>query len=226
MEEMSLLNLSLALLPSASFWALVLMGVGLAMDAFAVSLATGIAYPRLSPREGLRMALCFGGFQGLMPLLGALAGAALLAIAGKAIQAWDHWIAFALLGGIGAKMLREALGADPSGGGRDDENGKTHQAASCPTMGALLLLGLATSIDAFAAGLTFDAMGVSRLLGVTVIAVITFVLCWPAAVLGARFAAALGTLGPRLARQALFAGGAALLVVGARIVYDHLSRGV
>lgn len=207
-------------------WSLILTALGLAMDAFAVSLATGIACPRLSHRQALRMALCFGAFQGFMPLLGALLGGALLGLAGEALKTWDHWMAFVLLGGIGAKMLHEAWQRNQDGKSDDNPESETPQAAAGPALGALLLLGLATSLDAFAAGLTFDAMGVSRLLGVTVIAAITFVLCWPAAVLGARFALALGAIGPRLAKRALFAGGAALLLVGAHIVYDHISRGV
>lgn len=219
-----------------SLGALLLTALGLAMDAFAVSLATGIACPRMTHRQGLRLALCFGGFQGLMPLLGALVGAAFSGLAGAAIQAWDHWIALLLLGGIGAKMLHEAWEGEKDGhaevSSRNDGASageiERRQAlpAGGPALGALLLLGLATSVDAFAAGLTLDAMGIPRLLGVTVIAVITFALCWPAAVLGARFASALGAIGPRLARQALFAGGAALWLVGAHIVYDHISRGV
>lgn len=192
---------------------LFLTAIGLAMDAFAVSLATGMANPRLPAREGLRMALCFGGFQAFMPLLGASLGAAVIALAGDSVRAWDHWVALVLLAGVGGKMLHQAWSSEVAAPAR-------------LSTGALLILGFATSIDALAAGLTLDVMGIGRTLGVTVIGLVTFAVCWPAAAVGARCGARLAVLGPRLARSTAFLGGAMLVLVGLRIVFDHLAHGI
>lgn len=178
-----------------------LIALGLAMDAFAVSIASGLCIPRLTPRHVFRMAFHFGLFQALMPVLGWLAGRTVA----SSIATWDHWIALALLAVIGGRMLWEA---------RTDE-----APAECadPTRGwTLVTLSVATSIDALAVGLSVAMLGVS---------------IWvPAAIIGA-VAAAMSTvgisfgsrLGGRWGRWAKAVGGLVLIGIGIRIVTEHLS---
>lgn len=194
---------------------LFLTAAGLAMDAVAVSIAAGLAHPRVSQAQAARMALCFGGFQAVMPLI----GAGVSEVAGDWLQPYDHWIALLVLGGIGLKMIREGWARDPEGDGKEDEAGKPEGANHPFAWRSLLLMGLATSLDALAVGLTFGAMGVSLFSGVTVIGIVTILFCWPAVHFGAR-------VGSRFAHRAEMLGGSALLTVGLRIFFDHLHRGV
>ena len=185
------------------FLELFLIGVGLSMDAFAVAICQGLSMTRIKWGHALTVGLYFGGFQALMPLLGWVLGSQFSGY----IQQYDHWVAFILLLLIGGNMIR--------GGGDDSEDGE-----SCsvdPTKGRkLLLLAVATSIDALAVGLSFSLLninvwGPSTLIGV-VCAVIT----------------ALGLLaGKGLAhadifgRRAELVGGCVLIGIGLKILYEH-----
>ena len=138
-----------------------LIGVGLAMDAFAVSICKGLAMRRMNYKKAIIIAAFFGVFQALMPALGYVLGTT---FANK-IAAIDHWIAFILLALIGANMIKEALSSD------DDE---------CQDdslrLGDLIMLSIATSIDALAVGITFAFFNVSLLLSVSMIGIITFII--------------------------------------------------
>ncbi len=129
-----------------SFAATLLLAVGLAMDATAVSAARGLAAPAIGARHVLLVGGFFGGFQAGMPVLGWLLGARL----GPIVQAWDHWIAFGLLAAIGLKMLWEARGGGE--GAREDERERKGKGAGGDPFGlrTMLLLSIATSIDALA----------------------------------------------------------------------------
>lgn len=178
------------------------LALGLSMDAFAVSIcATASGLSRGLPAY-LRLSLTFGFFQAMMPLIGWLLGVQLAGWFG----AIDHWIAFVLLAIVGARMIRSGLvpacrmTADPSCGM------------------TLLMLALATSIDAFAVGLSLAMLGVRILFPILVIGVVTAVISFSGVTLGSR----LGTrAGPRME----LAGGILLLLIGGRILWEHLAGG-
>jgi putative Mn2+ efflux pump MntP len=174
------------------------IAVALAMDAFAVSVAAGITIHRVTGRHVFRLAWHFGLFQFLMPVLGWLAGHAVA----DHLRAFDHWIAFALLGGIGGKMLLEAGRAGP--GSQADK--------ADPTRGLVLVtLSVATSIDALAVGLTLAVVGVSVWVPAVVIGLVAGLLT----VVGIRFG---DRIGSRLERWAGAAGGLVLIAIGVRIL--------
>jgi putative Mn2+ efflux pump MntP len=179
------------------------LAVGLAMDATAVAAARGLAAPRVRAVDALKVALLFGGFQALMPLLGYLLGAQL----GRWAEAWDHWIAFVLLGGLGLKMLWEARGG-PS----------RPEGAQLFALAALLPLAISTSIDAFAAGVTLPLLGAPLPVALLTIGVVTAALSAAGLFAGRRFGA---LLGPRLD----LAGGVILIALGTKILIEHLSAG-
>ncbi len=177
-----------------------LIGVGLAMDAFAVSICKGLAMRRMNYKKTIIIAAFFGVFQALMPALGYVLGTT---FANK-IAAIDHWIAFILLALIGANMIKEALSSD------DDE---------CQDdslrLGDLIMLSIATSIDALAVGITFAFFNVSLLLSVSMIGIITFIIC----VIGVKVG---NVFGEKYKSKAELAGGLILIVMGAKILIDHL----
>jgi putative Mn2+ efflux pump MntP len=185
-----------------SFVQILMLAVGLAMDATAVAAARGCASVK-SPRAGevLELGLAFGFAQGLMPWLGALLGER----AGDLVAAWDHWIAFAVLGVIGAKMIHEALTGE-------DEEG----AAPTLSLRLLVALAVATSIDAFAVGLTLPMLGAPLLLSVLTIGVVTAVLSGAGVLLGRRFGSMLG-------RRLDVFGGVVLIALGVKILVEHLT---
>ena len=172
-----------------------LIGVGLAMDAFAVSICKGLAMRRMNYKKAIIIAAFFGVFQALMPALGYVLGTT---FANK-IAAIDHWIAFILLALIGANMIKEALSSD------DDE---------CQDdslrLGDLIMLSIATSIDALAVGITFAFFNVSLLLSVSMIGIITFIIC----VIGVKVG---NVFGEKYKSKAELAGGLILIVMGAKI---------
>lgn len=188
-----------------SFLSIVLLALGLAMDATAVAAARGLATPRILARHVVRVALLFGGAQALMPLLGWLVGARV----GPWVAAWDHWIAFALLGGLGGKMLWEARGGDA-----DDES--PEKAADPFAWKIMLVLALATSVDAFAVGLTLPMLGAPLLVSLVTIGVVTAVLSAGGLFAGRSFGAVLGK------RLDAF-GGLVLIGLGCKILFEHLS---
>ena len=177
-----------------------LIGVGLAMDAFAVSICKGLAMRRMNYKKAIIIAAFFGVFQALMPALGYVLGTT---FANK-IAAIDHWIAFILLALIGANMIKEALSSD------DDE---------CQDdslrLGDLIMLSIATSIDALAVGITFAFFNVSLLLSVSMIGIITFIIC----VIGVKVG---NVFGEKYKSKAELAGGLILIVMGAKILIGHL----
>ena len=188
------------------FLSILALAVGLSMDAAAVAAARGLATPVLRPRPGLLVALFFGGFQGLMPWLGFLLGTSL----GPLVQAFDHWIAFVLLVGLGAKMLWEARG----GADNDDSSKDQAPAADLWNLRTLLLLAVATSIDAFAVGVMLPMLQAPLLLSVLTIGVTTAVLSALALLAGRRLGALLGS---RLDAV----GGLVLVGLGIKILVEH-----
>lgn len=182
-----------------SFWEILLLGVGLSMDAFAVSVCKGLAMKKITAAKAATCGLWFGGFQALMPLLGYLAGSAFSGY----IQRIDHWIAFILLGLIGANMIREAV------------SGEEEEGSESLAPGEMFLLAVATSIDALAVGVTFAFLEVKILPAVSLIGVTTFVFSAAGVKIGNLF-------GLRYKAKAEFAGGIILIGIGTRILLQHL----
>lgn len=188
-----------------SFVALLALAVALAMDAFAVAIVTGLSLKPLRAPQLLRMSLAFGAFQALMPALGWIAGKAVY----RYISAVDHWIAFGLLAVVGGKMLYEALGGDD-----DHEDGRE----SDPTRGfALLVLAIATSIDALAVGLSLSMIGQPIAFAALVIGVVCAGFTATGMLLGRRIGA---LWGPRVE---VF-GGLILIGIGVKILVEHLGK--
>lgn len=178
---------------------LFLIAVGLSMDAFAVSVCKGLSVQKLEPKHVLMAGLWFGGFQALMPAIGYLLGHQFEHL----IVSIDHWIAFALLLFIGGNMIKEALGDD------DEELDDDF------SVKAMFLLAVATSIDALAMGVTFAFLRVNILAAVLFIGCITF-LCSAAGVkIGNVF-------GMRFKSKAELAGGVILILMGCKILLEHL----
>jgi len=179
---------------------LLVTAFAVAMDAVAVSITSGMARGRASWREALAMAGTFGAFQALMPAIGYAGGAFFR----DYIEAYDHWVAFTLLALVGGHMILESRGGDEA------------QRGNPFAIRKLLVLGIATSIDALAVGLSLAMIGFPPAISVAVIGLATFLLCLPAVRLGAR-------LGSAFAHRAEFAGGAILIAIGAKILIEHLS---
>jgi putative Mn2+ efflux pump MntP len=179
------------------------IAVGLAMDAFAVAIATGIVLGQVSGRQTFRLAFHFGLFQFLMPVIGYLAGMTVE----RWIREYDHWLAFALLGFIGGKMVYEGMrgGEEEGNGGKD------------PTRGmSLVMLSVATSIDALAVGVSLGVLHSEAII-------------YPGIVIGivaCTFTAAGLHLGKRLGtvfgKRMEVAGGLVLIGIGGKILFDHL----
>lgn len=178
------------------------IAIGLAMDAFAVAIGAGMTLKTVSARQTFRLAWHFGLFQAFMPVIGWLAG---LTVA-KWIAPLDHWIAFGLLAVIGGKMIYEALKGD----GEEAERGD-------PTRGwSLILLSIATSIDALAVGLSLALLGVSIWWPAIVIGLVAGAFTTLGLQLGKRFGALLG-------RRMEVVGGIVLIGIGVKILVEHLS---
>ena len=181
-----------------SFLELLLIAVGLSMDAFAVSVCKGLSVKELRPRHAALVGLYFGGFQALMPLIGWALGARFEHV----IQSVDHWIAFFLLAVIGAGMIREARQEEEAL--NDDLGFKT-----------MLLLAVATSIDALAVGVTFAFLQVRILPAASLIGVTTFALSALGVYIGHVF-------GLKYKAKAEIAGGVILIGIGLKILLEHL----
>lgn len=181
------------------FLELFLIGVGLSMDAFAVSVCRGLSMERMRWRQGGIIALLFGGFQAAMPL----AGWALGRQFERYIVSVDHWIAFGLLGYIGGKMIWDAFheGADTCPAGFD--------------LKELLMLAVATSIDALAVGITFAFLSVNIWLAIGLIGGVTFVISAAGVKIGNVF-------GTRYQKKAEICGGVILILMGTKILLEHL----
>ena len=178
---------------------LFIIAVGLSMDAFAVSVCKGLSVRELKPRHALTVGAYFGGFQMLMPLIGFALGVRFRSL----IMSIDHWIAFVLLGLIGANMIRESRE-------HDEEN-----LSDSFSFGAMLPLAVATSIDALAVGVTFAFLQVSILPAVCFIGATTFIL----SCIGIRIGHVFGL--KYKSRAELF-GGAVLILMGTKILLEHL----
>lgn len=181
---------------------LLLIAVGLSMDAFAVAICKGLNMVKINYRHSLVIALFFGFFQALMPLIGWLLGTRFE----QYITSVDHWVAFVLLGFIGGKMIYEALS------GSEDTD------AECCGLDLkeLFVLAIATSIDALAVGITFAILpGVDIWPSIGIIGAITFVLSFLGVIIGNRF-------GIRYKKKAELFGGIVLVLIGIKILIDHL----
>ena len=184
------------------------VAVGLSMDAFAVAVGKGLGMRRLDMRHAAIIALFFGGFQALMPVLGWLLGSAFA----QYVAALDHWIAFVLLALIGANMIREALHDDDEEGSDSGASGDVRVRIDYREF---LLMAIATSIDALAVGVTLSFLHVDIVFAATFIGVTTFVLSLVGVAAGQRF-------GARGRRPASIAGGAILIVIGIKILVEGL----
>ena len=176
-----------------------LIALSLAMDAFAVSVSTGIAVPGFGPRQAARIGTWCGVFQFVMPLAGWFLGSSVKTY----IEFIDHWIAFGLLAFIGGSMIREALS-------REEEDCDPSLAPA-----AMLLLAVATSIDALAVGVTFAFLQVELIPAVTLIGVCTFLLSAAGVKIGHLF-------GVKYKSRAELLGGAVLVLIGLKILLEHL----
>lgn len=180
---------------------IIVVAVALAMDAFSVSISCGITIPKPGPRHYFRLAFHFGLFQFMMPVIGYFGGSLLEGHIG----AYDHWVAFALLVFIGIKMIRDSLAKDDPACGPERD----------PTRGwSLLVLAVATSIDALAVGISIGVLGRPILLPSVIIGVV----CALFSILGV----AIGTkAGPLLGKRAGAFGGVMLVAIGIKIVIEH-----
>ena len=181
---------------------IILLGVALSMDALAVSVTSGITIKDLKPRHVLYIAFFFGGFQALMPVLGWLAGS----VAVDYIRDFDHWIAFGLLAFVGGKMIYEAVTRKEEDEGRDPLKFST-----------LLLLAIATSIDALAVGITFSMLDAINLpLAVGLIGATTFIISAAGVCLGHYCGKIFGC-------KMEILGGLILIGIGVKIIWEHLA---
>lgn len=178
---------------------LFLLAVGLSMDAFAVSVCKGLAMPRITVKKASIVAIWFGGFQALMPLLGYFLGVQFQ----DKITAIDHWIAFVLLGIIGVNMVREAL------------SGECENTSDSLDIKTMFILAVATSIDALAVGITFAFLKVDIIPAVSFIGATTFILSAAGVKIGNVF-------GTKYKSKAELAGGVILILLGLKILLEHL----
>lgn len=181
-------------------WELIFLALGLSMDAFAVSICKGLAMKRATWKESCLCGLWFGGFQALMPLLGFFLGS----LFADAVRNVDHWVAFFLLGIIGINMLKEAFQEDGGDSGSD---------MSVKTM---FILAVATSIDALAVGISLAMAGdVDIVRAVALIGILTFGMSAAGVQIGNIF-------GSRFEKKAQITGGVILIVLGIKILLEHL----
>jgi putative Mn2+ efflux pump MntP len=178
---------------------ILLTALALSLDCFAVALAAGVPGGRGGIRDAARIALAFGSFQALMPVLGWLAGRSVVAY----ISAYDHWVAFALLAIVGARMVREGLSGE-------------EEAPASLDSGTLLVLALATSIDALAVGISLAFLDTGILLPALLIGAFTFCVSFAGALLG-------GAAAGRWGKAMEVIGGIVLIGIGIRILLGHLA---
>ena len=184
-----------------------LIGLSLSMDAFAVAITIGICRAEIHFRHAAKVALFFGGFQALMPAIGYLAGRSVSGL----IKPFDHWVAFVLLGLIGGKMLYEALREVPVDS-EEDACPREDPVATRP----LLILAVATSIDALAAGISLAIGDIPIVSSVISIGLITAILSGAGVLLGRR-------LGALFQKYATIVGGSVLVLIGVKILAEHLT---
>lgn len=180
-----------------SLFELFLLAIGLSMDAFAVAICKGLSMQQFNKNHAVIIAFYFGTFQALMPAIGYLLGSRFQ----QSITAYDHWIAFALLSLIGGSMIKESF---------------DHETSS-PSINfkEMLVLAIATSIDALAVGVTFAFLQVSLIPAISIIGITAFVMSF----LGVKVGHVFGT---KYKSKAEFAGGLILIVIGGKILIEHL----
>ena len=178
---------------------ILLISIGLAMDAFAVSICKGLSLKTMSWKKAIIVGLYFGFFQALMPLIGYFLGATFESVVTKV----DHWIAFILLGIIGINMLKEAFGND-----EENQNDKVD-------FKTMIMLAIATSIDALAVGITFAFLKVNMVIATIMIGIVTFGICVIGVKIGNKF-------GDKYERKAEVVGGLILIFMGIKILLEHL----
>lgn len=178
---------------------ILLIAIGLAMDAFAVSIYKGLSMKKMSWKKALVVGTYFGVFQGLMPVIGYFLGSTFESLVAKI----DHWIAFGLLVFIGANMLKEAF-ANDSENCNDNVDFKT-----------MVVLAIATSIDALAVGITFAFLQANVWFSTIIIGIVTFLISVIGVKIGSKF-------GNKYERKAETAGGLILIFMGIKILLEHL----
>lgn len=178
---------------------LFILAVGLSMDAFAVAICKGLAMKKLQLKHAVIVGLWFGCFQALMPLIGYFFGVNFY----EAIQNYDHWFAFGLLAMIGANMIKEACSKEDC----------TEDASLAPKK--MIVLAIATSIDALAVGVTFAFLQVNIFMAVSLIGCCTFII----SAIGVKIGNVFGT---KYKSKAEFAGGVILILLGTKILVEHL----
>ena len=178
---------------------LIVLSIGLAMDAFAVSICKGLSMPRMKWKNAIIIGAYFGYFQALMPALGYLLGFNFQ----DRISNIDHWVAFILLGVIGINMIKEAVSKD-----NDVHNDSVK-------FKDMMVLAIATSIDALAVGITFAFLNVNLILAISLIGIITFII----SVLGVKVG---NIFGDKYEKKAEFMGGIILILLGIKILLEHL----
>lgn len=180
----------------------ILLGVGLAMDAFSVSVSDGIFLGRPKAGQVIKIAFFFGAFQFIMPVIGYAAGSTFAGI----IETFDHWVAFLLLVLIGGKMVWEAF---------FDTEDKTEEIKNPLAFKTLLLLAIATSIDALAVGVTFATIDSPVFLSSAIIGAVTFIISAAGVIIGSKF-------GDMFGKKAEIAGGIILILIGLKILIEHM----
>lgn len=180
---------------------LLLISVGLAMDAFSVSVCKGLSMKKLDLKGGVITALFFGAFQAFMPVIGYYLGSRFADF----ISSFSHWVSFGLLAVIGGKMMIEAIK------GGDDESENEYRL----NIKELFVLAVATSIDALAVGIVFAAEKTPVITSVTIIGAVTFLLSLAGVYIGHRF-------GSKYEKKAELAGGAILIIIGVKLLLDGL----
>lgn len=180
-----------------------MIGVGLAMDAFSVSVTDGIMLGRAKLSQAVKIALFFGLFQFLMPVIGYAAGSTFAEV----IESFAHWVAFCILALIGGKMIYEAF--------TDEEN--ADEGKNPLAFKTLLVLAIATSIDALAVGVTFATMATPVLISSAIIGVVTFFISFAGVMIGSR-------AGDIFGNKAEIAGGTILILIGIKILIEHFIK--
>ena len=184
-----------------SFIEIFLIGIGLSADAFAVAICKGLNMRKINYNHALIIALFFGGFQALMPLIGWILGSSFRVY----IESFDHWIALVLLGFIGGKMIFEAL------------KGEEEECCGCDRLDIkeLFIMAVATSIDALAVGIAFALVSVNIWGAITLIGLTTFILSAIGVIVGNKF-------GAKYKSKAELTGGIILVLIGFKILFEHL----
>lgn len=178
---------------------IIVIAIGLAMDAFAVSVCKGLSMKKIEWKKAIIIAVYFGVFQAIMPVFGYFLGSSFSVF----VQKVDHWIAFILLSIIGVNMIKEST---------DDEVEKRNDNVDFKTM---VVLAIATSIDALAVGVTFAFFEVNILIAISIIGIITFILSIFGVIIGNKF-------GDKFQNKAELAGGIILIIIGVKILLEHL----